>query len=127
MGETEISLYDMNKQVMEQFTPLSEDKLNEEIGNIAAWMSFEADCYFMLLCRERSDYTLIHFTTQAKKIYEAGQQLKEALLNRGQVLSIDYNHALMPGELRSYSIWVRIEDENYLFYLFPYDMGVIEV
>jgi hypothetical protein len=76
----------------------------------------------MLLCHELRDYTVLSFRTSSKHCYEAGEELSETLANRGQILDIYYEQ---PED--AYAIWVKIDNEVYIYYLFAYDAGVIEI
>lgn len=130
MADLELSLYDMNKQlVLQNCEVLTEAHLKDEMAGIAAWFSFEKEsCYFMLLCHELRDYTIFHFNSSSKKCYDASMELLEVLQNRGEIVNISY-------EERAYSIWITREEEvegeavraAYLYHLFPYDLGVVEV
>lgn len=122
MAELELTMYDVNKQLMNQREPLSDKDIAHEVAGIAAWFSYETDRYFMLLCRELADYTVFNFLPGSKKCYEASQELLECLANRGEVLDISYDN-----DGRYYSIWLRIDDDSFLYHLFPYSIGVIEV
>lgn len=76
----------------------------------------------MLLCNERRDYTLFHKKNNSHKTYENMLDvLKECLTNRGQVKSIELDKVSQAIE-----IWLHIDEENFAYYLFPYDTGVIE-
>jgi hypothetical protein len=47
--------------------------------------------------------------------------IDECLTNRGEIISIE------PTENNdAFEIWLKIDDEYYVYYLFPYDLGVIE-
>lgn len=120
MADIEMNLYDMNKQIMNQKAPLGLDEIKNEIAEIAAWLSYEKDKYFMLLCHEQRDYTLLHFTGTNKRVYEASLELRDVLECRGIILDIAYDQ-------NCYSIWMRIDDDSFLYHLFPYDIGVVEV
>jgi len=120
MAELELSLYDVNKQIMNSLEPLDTDKVNSEMADIAAWISYEKNRYLMLLCRERNDYTIFHLIGTSMHIHEASQELLEVLHNRGEILDIEYTKGV-------YAIWLRIDDDSFVYHLFPYDAGVIEV
>ena len=47
--------------------------------------------------------------------------LKECLMNRGEVLEIE-----KVEETNAFEIWLRIDDEPFCYYLFPYDEAIIE-
>lgn len=44
----------------------------------------------MLMCKERSDFTLFHVTDN--QFTKAVQELQEVLRGRGQILAIQYQH-----------------------------------
>jgi hypothetical protein len=77
----------------------------------------------MLLCRERYDFTLFNLLNKNDLSLASGiKELKECLENRGAIISID-----LTENKDAYEIWIKIDDEPFVYYLFPYDLGVIEV
>jgi len=117
------SLYEMNQQLFKQMSPPSKAKIDTELVNIGAWFSSKPNAkYFMLLCKERSDYTLIHINDF--NYANAIQELKEVLEERGDIMGFDFIH----GE-NVYQCWVRERDEErqvYMFMLFDADWMVVE-
>jgi len=118
------SLYEMNKQLFKQIKPPSEQIINLELANIGAWFSANINTkYYMLLCKERSDYTLFHLDNfNYNKII---QELKEVLEERGDIMGFDFVH----GE-NAYQCWVRERDDEhqvYMFMLFDADWMVVEI
>lgn len=120
------TLYDFNKEAMKNEKPLDPIMLNAKVEEVAEdiWYVVD-DCglqYWMLLCHDRRDYTLFNIlgAVDAEPIVK---ELRPTLLNRGQVISIDKQ----PDE--AWEIWIRdIEtNENFAYYLFQYDNGVIEI
>ena len=112
------TLYDMNKSIMQQQSPLSEEALNEAL-NVVDKYFYDNKQYFMLLCHERRDYTLFNITN---KIRRPSIDLKECLQNRGVILSIEKNN---DGVIE---IWLLCDEElPFAYFLFPYDEGVITV
>ena len=119
------NLYDFNKSAMNQFKPMDMISYNRAVLQIAQEMREAADeydrHYWMLLCHERRDYTLFNIieATIANIIVN---ELSPTLSNRGSVIDIEKQ------EDGAYEIWIRDNDnENFAYYLFPYDNGVIEV
>lgn len=120
------TLYDANKQLMSDkkiFKPLTHLELAVKQKEIEDFFNKQCDCYGMLYCKERSDITLFH-------MYERQNPNPPALAaaecigcctNRGEILAIDK----LPDE--NFEIWLRIDDEPFAYYLFPYDNAVIEV
>lgn len=131
MGEVSLgNLYEFNKQFMEKEPAMAEEDIRAAINNICNFYNKNGNCtyhYYMLLCRERYDYTLFNNTKHGAMLLNSSfpQDLYECLTNRGQVLSIEE----VPGN--AYEIWLRIYDEekpfHYAFYFFPYDEGVITI
>ena len=118
------SLYEMNKQLFKQIKPPSEQIVNLELANIGAWFSTNINTkYYMLLCKERSDYTLFHLDDF--NYNKAIQELKEVLEERGDIMGFDFVH----GE-NAYQCWVRERDDEhqvYMFMLFDADWMVVEI
>lgn len=118
------NLYNINKEAMKQFSPYDPIALNRICQKVvddiwdAIWQT--AAPYWMLLCRERNDYTVFRLEESKKEFFSA---LKECLTNRGKVLDITKQ------EDSNYEIWIRDfdTDENVVYYLFNYTNAVIEV
>ncbi len=116
------TLYSLNRTLIARRDPMTEQDLQTKASEIGAWFSANLkNHYYMLLCRERSDYTI--FRIIDAHYYEITQELLEVITGRGDVLAIDYSH-----EQGYYEIWIRIDDEEepYLFILFDCDFMVIE-
>ncbi len=122
------NLYDANKAIMKTMAPVSEEKMKIDFAGIGAWMSsFPKTKYFMLMCKERSDFTLIHVLNY--NYLNAVKEIREILEERGTLLGVNYIH----GE-NCYECWVReeptVELEEpvvYMFMLFDADWMVVEV
>lgn len=124
MAEIGMNLYELNKQAMAQLPPQSKKKLNKSLTSIGSWFGTaeEKQRWFMLLCREKADYTLFHFKNPD---YNQGvKDLEECIKNRGQLIAIDYLH----GE-DAFEIWIKdLETKEVSMYmLFNCTQMVIEV
>ena len=117
--DTGLSMYDINKNLMAQEKPLDPIATNRAVKDAADGVLASFKRYWMLLCRERSDYTV--FIINSSKNLE--NELKETLLNRGQLLDITQQ------EDGNFEIWIRDPEtkENFVYYLFDYSFGIIEV
>lgn len=118
------TLYDMNKQIMQQIgEPLKDLQLASIQMKLEDWFNWQIDGYAMLLCHERRDYTLFHLYQKANKNPPAvaAKELILCLKNRGEILSVEEDSN------KAWEIWLRIDNESYCYYLFNYDEGVIEV
>lgn len=113
-----MTLYDMNKNIMEHENPMSPTALRKALEQVAVYFDTQ-NTYFMLLCRELHDYTI--FCREKNDFGKfAASELKECLINRGLILSIEKNQDNV------YEIWIRNEAGIFVYYLFPYDEAVIE-
>ena len=114
-----MSLYEYSKQVVANEVPMDPILFNKKMIEVS--MDMVEHTYMMLLCHDRRDYTIFHITNADKK--NAVKEISETLLNRGKILLVDKQKD------GSWEIWIRdsLKDENFAYYLFPYDDGVVEV
>ena len=114
-----MSLYEYSKQVVANEVPMDPILFNQKMIEVS--MDMVEHTYMMLLCHDRRDYTIFHIANADKKI--AAKEISETLYNRGKILLIDKQKD------GSWEIWIRdsLTDENFAYYLFPYDDGVVEV
>lgn len=117
------TLYDMNKQIMQDRKPLNKLELGTYQSKLEDWFNMEIDCYAMLLCHDRRDFTIFHMYERENPNPPAlaAKELLICLTNRGEVLSIDAT------EDKAWEIWLKIDNKPYCYYLFKYDEAVIEV
>lgn len=117
--DTGLSLYEINKNLMKEEKPLDPIATNIKITETADSMLASFKKYWMLLSNERKDYT-VFILNNSKNL---SKELKETILNRGILLSIDKQKD------GNFEIWIRDPEteENYIYYLFDYTFGVIEV
>ena len=127
MAEIELgNLYEFNKNAMAQFDAMDIIKFNRMLNSIADTMADACEeCdrhYWMLLCHDRRDFTLFNIVAVSDYGYLINE-IKPTLENRGMVLDIEWQ------DNGAYEIWIRDPEtnENFVYYLFPYDEGVIEV
>ncbi len=119
-----MTLYDANRQIMKTMAPVSDSRMKLDFANLGAWMSkYPNEHYFMLLCKERSDYTMFHLNDY--NYSRATEEVREVLEERGTLLGINYIHGA-----DAYECWVREEGEIpqvYMFMLFQADWMVVEI
>lgn len=116
-----MNLYDLNKEAMLQESPLDALGILGAIAKIQKYFDTTKNQYYMLLNNELHDYTVLD--NKEKKFLKQttfGKDLIECLQNRGTILSIELQEDKA-------EIWLRIENECFVYYLFPYDFGVIEI
>lgn len=124
--ETSANQYDIEKSMILNLPKLNEFEIKENLRKIVKYYNENNNevSHFMLLCKEKSDYTV--FETENTPLIQSNfvSELKELLLERGNILAI--REAYNEG---SFEFWIKnIYDGNiYMYMLFPYDWGVIIV
>ena len=121
----EISLYELNKLNMAQIKPMDKIPFEDKCLEAAKDIVWNGN-YWTLLCRELYDFTVFHFIPRLdanKREVGFAFELRDCLKNRGEVLDFTKQ------EDGAYEIWIRdpATKENYAYYLFKYDAGVIEI
>lgn len=116
------TLYDMNKVTIVSMTSLTDSEFKKNLKKIKQFFLEKTDKYFMLLNRETYNFTLFNLGNKNEiAMRQTIDDLKECLDNRGRVVSIE------PDSAGNYEIWiVDKNNEALVYYLFPYDLGVIE-
>jgi len=111
------NLYDINKNlVKDNVSPLTEEEITDKRQLI---LNFLTEMYYMLLCNDRKDYTVFRISNSKEECVKI--LIDECLKNRGEILSIE------PTENKdAFEIWMKIEDEAFCYYFFPYSQAIIE-
>lgn len=127
------TLYDLNKQVASQLPPQPQEHLQEQLIQIKKWFSNSKDKYFMLLCREKADYTLFNFNGKEipdifpefveKMSTQAIKDLELCVKNRGILMAIN------KATEDAWEIWIKdiVNKEVNMYMLFECGLMVIEV
>lgn len=117
--ETGMNLYEANKQLLANEPVLDPIQRNQKIKELADNLNL-ADHFYMMLCRERSDYTIFNFNS-SRNIERFKSDLAECLGNRGETLAIDKK-----GD-EVWEIWIRdpATKEVFMYLFFNYDQGVL--
>ena len=121
--DTGVSLYDINKQIYNKMKPLDPIFLHSQLADVTN--SFAFANYVMLLCKERSDYTIFHLD-QTQKIINMNffiKELKETLNNRGQVVSVEQNNNGF------WEFWIKdpVEEDVFMYALFDANNFIVEI
>lgn len=122
MAEVKFTQYEAYKQLYGALAHPSEKTLKEQLTSLGSWFSVKPACnYYMLLCRERNDYTVLHFNNM--NYLKGMQEVKEILESRGTIYDISYN-----STVDAYECWIKDKDDEFAMYMFfAYDWGVVEV
>lgn len=124
MSEIELGTnYQIHKTLMAKSPGYSEEQLADKMTTVGQWFSFRKEKqYFTLMCREKYDFTVFNFINH--NYTKAVQELQEVLESRGKILAIDYVH---DGDY--YECWIKddVSEEAFVYLLFDYSQGVIEV
>lgn len=116
------TLYDMNKAAIINMPSLTNSELKKNLKKIKQFFLDKTDKYFMLLNRETYNFTLFNLGNKNEiAMKQTMDDFKECLDSRGRIVSIE------PDSAGNYEIWI-VDDFNeaLVYYLFPYDLGVIE-
>ncbi len=116
------TLYDMNKQLVDQEKEMSKSKIRELTDKLFLWFVNQMDKrrYYMLLNNDKHDYTVFVLTEQALA-HSAAKECIGCLTDRGGLVSGD---KLQDG---NWEFWIHTpEGESIVYYLFDYTQAVIE-
>lgn len=119
------TLYDLNKNLVQKnISALEEGVLNSKKEIIKNFLRNTKDTYYMLLCHEQRDYTIFRIDTLEDNKYNEmiSILIDECLKNRGIIKSIE-----LTKDKQAIEIWLMIEEEAFVYYLFPYGEAVITV
>ena len=122
------SLYELNQQAYNAVMPLNNADIEQNLKYIYEWTREQSCEYAMLLCHERRDYTILHYTDTIDKKYYNGAliDLRECLENRGKILDVRYIQ-----DQDAWEIWLRINENgepiNYMYMFFNGEGFVVEV
>jgi len=127
------TLYDLNKQVISQLPEMPQEQIQEQLTKIQKWFAESKGKYFMLLCREKADYTLFNFNGKdipdvflefiRKMSIKAIKELEKCIKNRGILMSIN------KATEDAWEIWIKdfFNKEVHMYMLFECDPMVIEI
>ena len=114
------TLYDLNKSALATAKALNiTEEFEKKKDKFIEYLVEKDSAYYMLLCNEQKDYTIFHQYTMNANI-ETWIALQECLENRGDLLSFEPTQDGV-----AYEIWLRIEDEIFVYYFFSYDDAII--
>lgn len=116
------TLYELNKSAMRASKTLDIKKTIEEKDK-ELFNFFATNKFAMLLCNEQKDYTvfaMISNQSRENQVATAKEELYTCLSNRGELLSFEKTEDGI-----AFEIWLRINEEIFVYYLFPYNEAVL--
>ena len=120
----QMTMYDMNKQIIGQLPALKNEAIDEAMEVIKNFMLETANTFYMLLGRDINYYTIFHCIEQVvgyDEVPAAAAEVIACVQDWGAIKSVDFNE-----HKDAIEIWFTKEDgETYVMYLFGYDGGVI--
>ena len=116
----ELNLYDLNKNIINQLEPMTKDEILSKADLIEEYYKSSNNNHHMLLCRDYNYYTIFE-KSEFSLVEKFADTVIEIITELGEVYSIEMN------EDKVLEIWIKPtgEENPYVFYLFPYDAGVV--
>lgn len=116
-----LSLYDLNKNVISQLEPLDLNEIGEKMSLFSDFYNKTNNKHYMLLCKEYNYYTIFEYEHMLPFPDFAGS-VSNIISELGDVYSIENDSTGGAVE-----IWIKPKEEKtpLVFYLFPYDQGVV--
>lgn len=125
------TIYDANKSIMNtriegtneyKFKALTHPEMAGAQKKLEDFFNWKCDTYAMLYCKERSDITIFHMyeNQNPNPPAIAAKECLGCCTDRGDLLSVEEQKD------GNYEFWIRIDEEPFAYYLFPYDNAVIE-
>lgn len=116
------TLYELNKSAMRASKTLDiRETIKEKDRELFNF--FATNKFAMLLCNEQKDYTvfaMISNQSRENQVATAKEELYTCLSNRGELLSFEKTEDGI-----AFEIWLRINEEIFVYYLFPYNEAVL--
>ena len=128
----QMTLYDLNKQMVKSLPPMDEEGKSAFINNIFnKFIEKDSNKYYMLLCKELSYFTVFHKDDINTDNF--AETIHQLLSERGTIITAGWDNEKNQNSIE-YWVSVKTPIENnpnyaeiYCFYLFRYDEGVVEV
>ena len=119
-GNVSMSLYEINQSIVHQLPAYDQIQINILRDKINNWKKeFPSAKYFMLMCKDRSSYTMLEEASDTIANYISfGHAVIELLLSFGTIQTDEIAD-------EKCEIWVKEDMGTFVYLLFPYDQGVI--
>lgn len=116
----QLSLYDLNKQILTQVPELTEKQIANKINLINEFVQRTWNRHYLLYGKEISYFTL--FQKHSDCTETLGEAAIDCLQEVGAIKSIE-----LTEQQDAIEIWIAQDTEATCLYLFPYDSGIVLV
>lgn len=115
-----VSLYELNQSAMHAMPAMSDIDIETAKASIREFIDRFQDVYFMLLSNDKHYYTIFNKSTTVTSLYFPliENEVIECLQSQGTIKAIEFAEDKI-------ECWVSDNTNAYVYYLFPYDKGVI--
>lgn len=116
-----MNLYDLNKSIISQLETMINNEIGTKMKLFDELHNNSQNDHYMLLCKDYNYYTIFEYDSMLS-LPTFGALVCEIISNIGNVKSIEFTETKDAIE-----IWIQPEEieEVLVFYLFPYDAGVV--
>lgn len=116
-----MNLYELNKQLVVQLPPMENQEVEKKKQLIADFKKEQSNVFYMLLSNEINYFTLFKLIPYGNEA-SFEDEVIACLRDNGAIQSIE-----LVEDGSAIEIWVKkyFSDDSIVFYLFPYDKGVI--
>ena len=121
----ELSLFDMNEQILRQQGPLTYEARDEAMSLITDYYNATSEaCYYMLLNHKKSYYTVFNATCEGDcHFFNFADAVLSCATDLGEIYSVSKTE-----DNQAIEIWVLDSDNTmHCLYLFNYDRGIVRV
>lgn len=114
-----MTLYELNQSVVGTMKSMDKETIRKTVEKVVIpyLQDNSEQFYFTLLNNDLHYYTLFHFSKEPKNYFSFAENLAEIIEDLGSVKSIDLDNN---GAI---AVWINTD----CYYLFPYDIGVVEI
>lgn len=119
-GDINFNLYDINKQIIDQLPPLTEQQLEDIVGTLNFWGTANV---YMLYGKEISYFTVLMLNSDNTD--NDFNNFGEAIISLLNDIS-DTIYSIDVVDDNAVEIWLKYQDTSTVLYLFNYEGGIVK-